>query len=71
MASGMSPCVHLHQHSVHWGINPPPQKQSPVSCQVSLPLNLQTIQPPILDNLPYTLVFRDTPPLKLGFFCEL
>ena len=68
-------------HSVHWGINPPPQKHHPpLSCQAS-PLNLQTVQappPPFRQPLIYILVFRNSPtplpprpPLKIGFFNKL
>lgn len=50
-------------HSVHWGINPPPQKYHPLFPAKPL-LNRQTVQPPtpspVLDNPLSTLVFRES-----------
>ena len=49
-------------HSVHWGINPTPQKHHPLFlAKPPPPLNLQTVQAPFLDNPPYILAFREPP----------
>ena len=60
---------------MHWGINPPIQKHLPLYFLPSPPpppLNLQTVQAPLLAiNPPYILAFRELPvPLNLGFFSE-
>ena len=47
----------LYLHSVHWGINYPPQP-SPWKT----PPLLFLAKPPFLDNLPYILVFCEPPP---------
>ena len=60
-------------HSLHWGINAPLKTPPPLSCQAPPPpLNLQTVQAPLLAiNPPYILAFRELPvPLNLGFFSE-
>ena len=57
MASGMSPCVHLHQHSVHWGINPTPSTTIP--CFLPSPPPLKSANNP-------TPHFRQSP-LYIGF----
>ena len=53
-------------HCVHWGIHPPPPQKhnSPLSCQAPPsppPLNRQTVQVPLLGNLPSIMVFRESP----------
>ena len=57
-------------HSVHWGINPSPLKNTTPSFLPSWPpLNLQTVQVPFLSNPSSILVFRE-PSLRVGFFSE-
>ena len=34
----------IERHSVHWGINPSPQKHQPIFFCQAPPLNLQTVQ---------------------------
>ena len=63
---------------VHIGVSTPLKKPCPppLSCQAPpprpRPLNLQTVQAPLLAiNPPYILAFRELPvPLNLGFFSE-
>ena len=64
----------LH-HSVHWGINPPPQKHYPPPplFLAKPPLNWQTLQAPSFQAIsPSILVFHEPlpPPLKVVFFSE-
>ena len=62
-------------HNVHWGINPLPQKHHPpLSCQAPTPppplKSANGRSPPFLGNPPLYIGFRETPPVKLGFFHE-
>ena len=45
---------------MHWSITPSHPQKQPLFPAKS-PLNLQTVQVPFLDNLPYILVFREPP----------
>ena len=51
------------RHSVHWGITPPPFKNTTPFFLIKPHLNQQTVQGPIFRQpSPSTLVFRDSPP---------
>ena len=47
-------------HSVHCGINPPPQTPPSRSCQA--PLNLQTVQAPLFSAIPPSILAFHEPP---------
>ena len=51
-------------HSVYWGINLPSKTPLPLFSKPPPLLNLPTVQAPLSRQLPYILVFRESPPLK-------
>ena len=59
------------QHSVHWGINPPPLKSTThLFFAKPPPLNLQTVQALLFRPFPPIYWFCVNTPLKIGFFSE-
>ena len=59
-------------HSRHWGINPPPLKNTTPSFLPSPPVNQQTVQAPLFRQFPLYIGFLrpPPPPLKVGSFSE-
>ena len=51
--------VFLYMHSVHWGINPPSQKQHTLFLAKTLLKSANCLGPSFFGNPPYVLVFRE------------